>query len=53
MRRYSISKYSSLGDETVAYGAAGMLLQRLFAIPEIPMDNQEINTRNIKLFFKL
>jgi len=48
-----IIKYSSLGDDTVAYGAAGMLLQRLFAIPEIPMDNQEINTRNIKLFFKL
>lgn len=46
-------KYSSLGDETVAYGAAGMLLQRLFAIPEIPMNGQEINTKNIKLFFNI
>jgi hypothetical protein len=27
--------YSSFGDKAVAYGAAGMLLERLFAVPQI------------------
>jgi predicted NBD/HSP70 family sugar kinase len=32
--RWSI-RYSSFGDKAVAYGAAGMLLERLFSVPRI------------------
>jgi predicted NBD/HSP70 family sugar kinase len=28
-------RYSSFGDKAVAYGAAGMLLERLFAVPQV------------------
>jgi predicted NBD/HSP70 family sugar kinase len=47
--------YSSFGDKAVAYGAAGMLLERLFAVPQIadvgktpPFDWNRLFTRIAK-----
>lgn len=42
-------KLCSLGNEAVAYGSAAMLMERLFAIPEIP----ETSEKNIKKRFAL
>lgn len=48
-----IMRFSSLENKAVAYGAAGMLLERLFALPEIPQDRKEIYNDNLRLFLRM
>jgi predicted NBD/HSP70 family sugar kinase len=43
-------RFSSMEELTVAYGAAGMLLERLFAHPVIPQAGQAASADTIKIF---
>ncbi len=46
-------EYSSFDDNAVKYGAACMLLQRLFAQPEIPMEYEGEEIKDLRLIAKI
>jgi predicted NBD/HSP70 family sugar kinase len=48
LKRECEISFSSFGDKAVAYGAAGLILDKIFAHPEIPKSSEDSARRHIK-----